>query len=505
MDLPKANGPLWPWQEKDIEQDNTDTNIAAQLAQIATNVRLFGAKGDNVTDDSTAFQNAINAAATNGIKKVIARGTFYINSVINLASDIDYDFKGATFIPGPAVASYLFLGTNISNVNVKAGSYKIDGRSATTTLPTGTYSAFAAFQFNQCSNVHVERSNFYNLWTCINFYDCTDCDIDRCFTKDCNASFAGVATNQVMRNISINHNIIKSGGDDGIAFLVNGSYNIEECQACFNQIDKVTRSDGKLDGSTIAAVGVRLSIQSGGVTGRNKFIAVKGNQFKDMVQQAIYVSQADHCNISDNTINGFEKNGSSSEAITIGTATTEIITDMIISKNIITGAYHDSHGMKIQGVSKSIITGNEMRGFGIAGEGVLFLNSAANNIVKDNIVENSKAYAIQLYDNNCPNNTFEGNDVSVFVAYPINLNTANTGTILGKNRGLPTNGSATIGSGTTSVTISHLLYGIPTTITLTPQGNIGAVWVSNVTSTQFTINCATAPGANIQVSWKAEY
>jgi hypothetical protein len=142
--------------------------LGMSLAQIASNVRLFGAKGDNITDDSTAFQNTINAAASNGIKKVIARGTFYLNAVINLASDNDYDFKGATFIPGPNVTSYLFLGTNIQNVNIKAGSYKIDNRSSQTTLPTGTYSTFTAFQFNTCTNVHVERSNFYNLWTCVN-------------------------------------------------------------------------------------------------------------------------------------------------------------------------------------------------------------------------------------------------------------------------------------------------------------------------------------------------
>ncbi|MCC6050477.1 MAG: hypothetical protein LM580_07205 [Thermofilum sp.] len=38
----------------------------------------------------------------------------------------------------------------------------------------------------------------------------------------------------------------------------------------------------------------------------------------------------------------------------------------------------------------------------------------------------------------------------------------------------------------------------------TPTANLGAVWVSNITSTSFTINCSTPPSADTTVYWYAE-
>jgi len=66
-------------------------------------------------------------------------------------------------------------------------------------------------------------------------------------------------------------------------------------------------------------------------------------------------------------------------------------------------------------------------------------------------------------------------------------------------------GSATITSGSTSVTVNHGLAGTPTTITVTPAGNIGNVWVDSITSTSFTIHCETAPSSDTTVYWYAEY
>ena len=65
-------------------------------------------------------------------------------------------------------------------------------------------------------------------------------------------------------------------------------------------------------------------------------------------------------------------------------------------------------------------------------------------------------------------------------------------------------GTATIASGTTSVTVSHGLVKAPSKVLVTPRGNIGSVWVSNVTDTQFTINCSSAPTEDVQVDWYAE-
>jgi hypothetical protein len=65
-------------------------------------------------------------------------------------------------------------------------------------------------------------------------------------------------------------------------------------------------------------------------------------------------------------------------------------------------------------------------------------------------------------------------------------------------------GTATIPAGQTSVTVTHGLRAAPSKVLVTPAGNVGSVWVENITSTSFTIRCSTAPAANTVVYWYAE-
>jgi len=65
-------------------------------------------------------------------------------------------------------------------------------------------------------------------------------------------------------------------------------------------------------------------------------------------------------------------------------------------------------------------------------------------------------------------------------------------------------GTATIAAGTTSVTVAHGLSSPPNKVIVTPRANIGSVWVSARDSTNITINCSTAPTANVVVDWEAE-
>jgi len=66
-------------------------------------------------------------------------------------------------------------------------------------------------------------------------------------------------------------------------------------------------------------------------------------------------------------------------------------------------------------------------------------------------------------------------------------------------------GTATIASGSTSVTVSHGLTCTPTLVNVTPLAQpSGSLWVSNITSASFTINISTAPSANLPVAWLAE-
>ena len=66
-------------------------------------------------------------------------------------------------------------------------------------------------------------------------------------------------------------------------------------------------------------------------------------------------------------------------------------------------------------------------------------------------------------------------------------------------------GTATIASGATSVTVNHGLSCTPSKVMITPLGQpSGNLWVSNITSTSFTINISTAPSSNLSIVWVAE-
>ncbi|HEX2613999.1 MAG TPA: glycosyl hydrolase family 28-related protein [Nitrososphaera sp.] len=70
-------------------------------------------------------------------------------------------------------------------------------------------------------------------------------------------------------------------------------------------------------------------------------------------------------------------------------------------------------------------------------------------------------------------------------------------------------GSASITSGNTSVTVTHGLSMTPTLeqISVTPQTSFGSAakfWISNPTSTQFTINVDANPAQTVTFGWKAD-
>jgi len=65
-------------------------------------------------------------------------------------------------------------------------------------------------------------------------------------------------------------------------------------------------------------------------------------------------------------------------------------------------------------------------------------------------------------------------------------------------------GTAIIVAGATSVTVAHGLATTPTKVLVTPRADIGNVWVSARDTTNITINCDTAPVADVIVDWYAE-
>ncbi len=67
---------------------------------------------------------------------------------------------------------------------------------------------------------------------------------------------------------------------------------------------------------------------------------------------------------------------------------------------------------------------------------------------------------------------------------------------------LTVKGTATIASGTSSVTVAHGLGAIPSEVSVTGQhSEVAALWVTNATTSQFTVNVAANTTGNRNVYW----
>lgn len=64
-------------------------------------------------------------------------------------------------------------------------------------------------------------------------------------------------------------------------------------------------------------------------------------------------------------------------------------------------------------------------------------------------------------------------------------------------------GVGAVGNTFKSVVVPHGLDITPTKVIVTPQGNLGSVWVSNIGATTFTFNCSTASAGDTIFTWEA--
>ena len=177
---------------------------------------------------------------------------------------------------------------------------------------------------------------------------------------------------------------------------------------------------------------------------------------------------------------------------------------------------HDGkYGIHVKYSEKIIVDGNIIYNTNIFNsetnfdKGGIYAHEVKNititsNIIFDNQTTPTTPYGIRISNTNYT--LIDANSVSSKLGYQFVDAGGNGEIIFGENSFLTHNsGTATITSGTTSVTVNHGLTATPTAITVTPSENIGDVWVDSITSTSFTIHCETAPSSDVTVYWYAEY
>ena len=142
---------------------NTDGSIdwdkigsfEARLANIVTDVKKFGAKGDGVTNDTVAIQNAINYL------KSVGGGELFFPKGIYLYTELVVDFSNI-FFNGEGASS--ILKQNIANEH-----------------GITFYNSSAILKNIRVSNLHFDSTITKTVGSCLTFLNIVDSHIDNCY------------------------------------------------------------------------------------------------------------------------------------------------------------------------------------------------------------------------------------------------------------------------------------------------------------------------------------
>lgn len=275
------------------------------------------------------------------------------------------------------------------------------------------------------------------------------------------------------------------------------------------------------------AIGIQLINQYFNVVSNNTILLASSH--------GIELKGASYNNITGNIVNNNTGDGIHiTEDVVVSTYNN--ITDNNIRLNA-NGIYFNATGGGYNNVANNVVINNLAVGIGIVGSGE---NTILSNQVLGNGLSASPKYGIYLSDGGsgaASNNRIIGNSIvnlngalqttgvyngatasnttvtnnNIVATTPLNVAGGSILTVR-DNQGYITEsrGSATIASGATSVVITHGLSVTPTVgaFTLTISGattnDPGDLYITNITSTQATLNCRSNPGASgALIFWKA--
>jgi hypothetical protein len=224
--------------------------IESKLKDVVS-VKDFGAAGDGVTDDTTAIQNAINAAIAAGYKAVfLPVGDYVVSSTIYLHTSSGQSFLGAGLVgEDPLECKILFKPAAVESVcfEIRGGSGNNTNKHLTNLFVKPfdvgyNNNGVAVYVHGQCftnlTNVKVETLN-HGLHLCNNdvgsfteFTTLQNCRFVNCNQavrierKAGNSSFHGTRFHDVMINIQDGQYGLYITGTDGTVFLYNSFFDI---------------------------------------------------------------------------------------------------------------------------------------------------------------------------------------------------------------------------------------------------------------------------------------
>jgi nitrous oxidase accessory protein NosD len=493
----------------------------------------YGAVGNGVTNDAAAIQAAINALSPSvGGVVIFPAGTYLIGSAIEItrSSVTLRGSRGAIIKLANSAVGTLAYGSMIvafQKLNLTIEGLAIDGNKANNDINDNYGNGINIYD---CQRVTVANNHIYN------------CPRDGITISDHTRLDPAALGNE---DIIVANNVISSCGStsqttggEGI-LVVQGNGVIISNNLCRD--NKYRGIEVETLASTVDYRGcVNITVENNicndntvtgiGINGPSRLLVVGNicegnNEYGIRVNSATVVASSNII-ISDNRID----NSTTGKCISI-----ENYEQLTVSGNITSGGVN---GLYLTDVEDILASGNVISGS--RQHGVLFNAGTNQNIIfNGNLIRASGQQIANTYDNIQGTAIYcvlSGNRIDGTSArYGINAsgsswtvignaldNSGTTGIIndttsggarTRDNGGYITEalGTATITSGSTSVVITHGCSRTPPIGSITvigaedPTNTPGAIWISSITSTQFTINVENNPGAsNFDVGWRVQ-
>lgn len=336
------------------------------------NVRSWGATGGGVTNDTTAFTAARDAAGINGTVYVPA-GTYLVNA-------LSLNISGQNWILAANATIRLANGQNADLVNISASDVSFRGSNWTSVIDGNKANQVNAVAFS-VNGIGVARVKIAQLKV-INsfglaglvFQDAADCEVDSVWITGQNQHGIfgfGDTLRTIVRRCRITGGPA-TGGSHGIAFhSTNPSQAVDGCRVLDNYVE-IGASDG---------FGIEIGAFSGVrpkqiVASRNTVIATAN------CDGGISFESCDNSLISDNL---FDAAGQTIDNCAFEFA---VCNGCLMSNNHTANCGASRVGVSVDQSNRCIVQGNYVQGWRTAdpGAAVALTSSVASEAASDNIV-----------------------------------------------------------------------------------------------------------------------
>ncbi len=338
------------------------------LSDFVVNVKdpRFGAKGDGVTNDTSAIQKAVNAVASSGGTVVVPAGTYMVDPVANTRAGIRLKNNMTLRLESGAVLQAFPTSTSNYVVLLVSGVQKVN-------ILGGTI-----------------RGNRYNNTI-----------------KDTREGGVGIEVAR-SRHVVIQGVTSKDCWEDGF-YISENSQNVTLCDVVADGNRRQGLSITSVDGLVVKDSTFKNTT---GFMENGAFVCGSGTDIEPNIGQTVCNVQFVGCTFSSNA----------TEGIAIGPSVANrgraFVANVLIEGNTVigNGLHHGAPGITISNTSGHRIINNKVKDN--IGVGICLRDEANDNLVKGNIVTSTKAavsnggigYGILLYKTT--GNTATGNTVS---------------------------------------------------------------------------------------------